>query len=412
MWNLFDIVILIFLILSAVEAYSANYWIVASLYGILSLLFCPILSYKIKNILKINNNMFTIIKVIALCFTIYLKFSINTRVFNNYENKTPIVIFIILSLCIVFINHIKLRREITQPSKELTLNVGVNFPNSITREQYSERKAQKEREALASSRFWDELDIDIFNKNIEYCKNNICPYCTEQLPERKGKTYKCPICKNKIYRKKVLNQGEGLFTEDERDIIDKTCIEYENRKSFLDLWRSANEIIPIKLDENKQYNINSAAQQAIILLHRGKPQFYNQENNIELRNCKMLEGKFQRRYGTPQQATNVYMQILYLDLIDDFDRIFFEYASNECSLFDMDNIMQKVHKKFKEKEILIAPAIYGWAFNEDLPLEQFEKIFKFNANSLKEQLKFDVLISPDEAWQKILEYRASLEKAQ
>ena len=53
----------------------------------------------------------------------------------------------------------------------------------------------------------------------------------------------------------------------------------------------------------------------------------------------------------------------------------------------------------------IAPAIYESAFKEDLPLEKFEEIFLFNANSLVETLQFKPPITPEKAWEKILEYR-------
>lgn len=294
---------------------------------------------------------------------------------------------------------------------------GVSFPNAITKEEYYKRKAEKENKALSDTRFWEKLEVDIFAKNLEYCKNNICPYCGEKLPERKGKSYKCPSCKGKIYRKReILTTNEGLFTEQEKETLDNLLHEYQERKAFLELWRKAQELVNITLDETKKYNIKSAAQQAIIALHMGKVQYYMKKNLVELRNCRMVEGEFQRKFGTIQQATNCYMQILYLDLIDDFETAFSEVCL-DCDVDIDDNgefiipkdtkgtILKKALKIFSKKTIYIAPAIYQWAFQEDLTVEKFEQIFKFNAKNLQEQIKPKPPVSPDEAWEKILEYR-------
>lgn len=302
--------------------------------------------------------------------------------------------------------------------KTTTIRSSLSFPNAITKEEYYKRKAEKENRALSDTQFWDKLEFD-FKKNLELCKTNTCPYCDEKLPERKGKVFKCLSCKNKVYRRReLLTNNEGLFTEQERDVLNNLWDEFQERKAFLELWRKANDIISIKLDENVKYDIKSASQKAMILLRLGKPEFYKKKNLIELRNCRMIEGEFQRRFGTPQQATNCYMQILYLDLLDDFEMAF----SNAC--LDIDNdvdiddngkfilssdkrkrIINQALEEFKIKKTFLAPAIYQWAFEEDLTIEKFEQIFKFNAKNLQEQIKPKPIITPEKAWDKILEYR-------
>ena len=78
--------------------------------------------------------------------------------------------------------------------------------------------------------------------------------------------------------------------------------------------------------------------------------------------------------------------VLYLDLFGDYDIL---------------------DKKWDSGTVF--PHAYDAAFQEDLSLEKFEEIFIFNANSLVETLQFAPPITPEEAWQKILEYRKNLE---
>ena len=260
----------------------------------------------------------------------------------------------------------------------------------------------------------------MFRSLILLPKKNI----TGEKQKKKIKRYKCPSCKGKIYRKReILTTNEGLFTEQEKETLDNLWHEFQERKAFLGMWRKANEIISIKLDENTKYDIKTASEQAITSLHLGKPEFYKKKKLTDLRNCRMVEGEFQRRFGTVQQATNCYMSILYLDLLDDFEMAFTDAClNNDIDIDDNGKFILPPDKKkeitklaiqeFNKKNVFLAPAIYQWAFQEDLSLEKFEQIFKFNAQNLREQIKPKPPITPDEAWQKVLKYRESLEKAQ
>ena len=117
-------------------------------------------------------------------------------------------------------------------------------------------------------------------------------------------------------------------------------------------------------------------QKTITNLHFGRKEFYTKKYLFDLRICRYFEGKIQRIYGTKEQATNAFMSVLYLDLIES--------------------------KK-------VFPNAYKEAFKEKLSIEKFKEIFLFNANSLAETLQFKAPISPEKAWKKILEYRESLE---
>lgn len=276
----------------------------------------------------------------------------------------------------------------------------LNFPNTITREEYYHRKTEREKLAISKTLFWEELDIDLFSDNITLNNKNICPYCGHTLPIRKGKSFKCPCCKNKIFRKReILSKKEGLFTEKEQDLLNELWEEVQTRKKFLELWNETNNLLKIKLDKNRQYTMQTAIQQAIINLHSGKLNLYTKNGLKKLRQYYFMEAKLQTFCGTTPQAIDAYMTILYIDLMGDY-----------CTLYDTPEELDKETKKeFPEwSQGFIAPAIYNWAFVKKLPLEKNKKLFLFNANILEETLNFKPPISPNEAWNKILEYTRSL----
>ena len=116
-------------------------------------------------------------------------------------------------------------------------------------------------------------------------------------------------------------------------------------------------------------------QETITSLHFGRKEFYTKEHLLDLRICRYYEGKIQKLYGTIEQATNAFMSVLYIDIIE----------SNK--VFD---------KAYKE------------AFKENLTIEKFEEIFMFNSNSLAKSLRFEPKVTPQKAWEKILEYRKTI----
>jgi len=280
---------------------------------------------------------------------------------------------------------------------------GLSFSNSPKdKEEYEQRKKQKIDYAFSDFYFWDELETNLFIKNEEYAEKRICPYCQSELPERKGNTFKCLFCKNKVHKSNDYYSGkEIMLTDDEKKIQYEQCKELSKRKKFLEIYQYIDKIIlPVptipEIGELFKQNIcddkNKNIQTLLQLLHLGIPEYYQKENRglTKLKNCRMYEGQLHRLYGNKEQAMNAFMQLIYLDLMGDY-----------CELYsDPDS---------EWSDGYIAPGIFAAAFDEDLSIEKFEQIFKFNANSLIETLQFKVPITPDEAWEKVLEYRARLE---
>lgn len=296
------------------------------------------------------------------------------------------------------------------------------------KKEYEQRKKQKIDYAFSDFYFWDKLDTTVFIKNTEYALKNVCPYCQAELPERKGKSFKCPACKNKVHKSNDYYSGnEIILTDDEKAIQNQQYEELSKRKKFLEIYQYVDKIIlPVPtvpeigqlFKQNATDNKADNIQLLLSLLHEGIPEYYQKKNRrlTKLRDCRFYEGAIQRLYGSKEQARNAFMQILFLDMLDDFDTIY----SSLCLDSDLDiddngkfiltkeqkaEIIEQAHKEFKEKEIFIAPAIYGGAFEEDLPLEQYKGTFIINASNLCKSLKFEVPMTSEDAWNKVLEYR-------
>lgn len=153
-------------------------------------------------------------------------------------------------------------------------------------------------------------------------------------------------------------------------IKQKTPKKRTKQATYLNLckkFNSCNLSIKIPFDD---------PQNAMFYLRLGKKEFYKKEHLLDLRICRYYAGIIQLLYGTVQQATNDFMSVLYIDII-------------ECNK--------------------VFPNVYKKAFKEKLTLKKFEEIFLANAHSLYKVLQFNSPITPEQAWQKILEYRSTLE---
>lgn len=233
----------------------------------------------------------------------------------------------------------------------------VRFPNSITKEDYYKRKQEIKETALTDTVFWDKAQ-DIDKKEIT------------------------------------------------------------KREKFLKLWYEANkqitEVIPTTFDKDKSKNMNIV----FTSLRLANASYYQSENLSKLRNCRMIEGQMQQLYGTIQQATNCFMQILFLDLIDDYvsiyNLLYLELEDEYTDFFSdketiipkkaLKSLIKKAYKEWLKEKHVVAPAIYDLAFQEELAIDKFEKIFKFNAENLIKSLKFEVPITADKAWEIITKY--------
>ena len=272
------------------------------------------------------------------------------------------------------------------------LSSGVIFPNAITKEEYYERKLLRETLAISNTDFWDEINISRFNKNIEFFENNICPYCFTSIPIRKSGSFKCTKCKQKIYKKKIpYNNKEGLFTEESKCEADNVRFEFQKRISFLGLWDSIKRIVDVNLISDKKRNIDII----INALQNAKEEYYRPNNLNLLRDCRFLQAKLNSLYNNEKEAKKCYMQILYIDLMGDY-----------CKLYDDPDFNQEeLDLEFKKWDnAFIAPAIIIGAKLFENSISESRVLFEQSVKELIINFNFDLPITIEDAWNKILEY--------
>ena len=332
--------------------------------------------------------------------------------------------------------------------KSLFLNTNNNKieDNNSEKEQYYLRKKELEETAIADTVFWDKIDLSQFNKEKCFYETWTCPYCKEKLPDRKGTSFKCINCKKKIYKKHlILSDTYGIFREEDKGIIEDYWNIFLEHKKFLEIWDGINkrlpEIVPTVFDADKTKNI----QLILMRMRLGHISYYERKNLNKLRDCRFTEGQLQQLFGTISQATNCFMQCLFIDLMGDYNTLYDDKEIKEELIeklkIEKENI--KIAVKNQKEEIkyykklaklqgsyfnksdyeydspkidesllewmnvgkFIAPGIYNSAFSENLSIEEFEKIFKFNAKNVIKNVRYAVPITPDEAWEKIKNYR-------
>ena len=138
-------------------------------------------------------------------------------------------------------------------------------------------------------------------------------------------------------------------------------------------------------------------------IHLGLPKYYKMPEYIDkIRMLRFYEGEIQTFFGSVQQATNAYMTVLYIDLIGNYNELF---SNKMCR--ELGHSVKELKKSGEEEwyDSFIAPGIFTRAFCENLTIEKFEKIFKFNAEIFHKEVSYKLPISVDTAWEKILNYK-------
>lgn len=181
---------------------------------------------------------------------------------------------------------------------------------------------------------------------------------------------------------------EENIEEKKAKIVDFVEPISENNRKYKKYLKLCNQITQSSLISINEKDINGN----IIKLHLGKKLYYKKENLDKIRMCRYYEGELQLLFGSKEQATNAFMTVIYLDLVGNYNQLYPDDGNSEWF------------------GGMIAPGIYSMAFKEDLPIEKFEQIFKFNAQNFAKTVNYEMPITPNEAWEKILEYRSQNEQ--
>lgn len=326
--------------------------------------------------------------------------------------------------------------RIEKQAENMEQTTALSFP-IYSPEEYQKEKKERIDKAINGCEFFEPLNIDNFEKNLAYFKDKKCPYCSAELPERKGKSYKCPNCNNKVYRIKVVaSKFEGLYTEDEKQKQSEISEELSQRKKFLKVYENSCGLINFGFDEDKQQNIK----RVMLMLHEARPYLKNAKDVDNLRMCRFREAEAQELYGFPSEALNAWLSVAYIDLWgnynylhehkDDYqntfterDEEFFnivkqgyeekgmkymwssfeEYKQNEIEKYNKSRLLFDTERGF------VAPFVLEKIFKQDISLENLQSLFEYNAKELSKRIQYTPPITPQEAWEKIMEYKQKVE---
>lgn len=321
---------------------------------------------------------------------------------------------------------IVITKDESKNSKSKNLESGISFPE-YNQEEYQKQKKEREDKAINGFIFWDKLNLDIFQSNIEFLYNKKCPYCGYDLPERKGKSYKCPVCNKKIYRiKDIISNFEGLFTEEQKKV--RACLkkEYSKRKNFLKIYENVCNYlsdIHFEFDKDKEQNIKYFLNK----LHDALPYTKKTKMVNSLRMSRFWEAEAQELYGEPTEALNVWLSVAYIDLWglynykyedrdeydkEEYDTDYIEHmkqvyiVSGRETEFNIEEM--KAYRRRRREESKAPFIINDKTYILDKILkhtthfESLKDLFKQNAEEISLRIKYNPPLSIEEAWEKLL----------
>lgn len=294
--------------------------------------------------------------------------------------------------------------------------------------------------SICETPFWKSIDKNLYATNVGLCNIWHCPYCNTPLPKRKGYHFKCPNCKNKIHRVfEVISQKDVLFTDTEKESYSKLKDELYNRKRVYEIYKQAKQLLDIELGSDKKENIKIF----INAFKTPKSEYFDKHNIGKLRYFYLLEGDLLRFYDF-DSSINSFMKILYIDLLGDYNTLYDdkemrkelledikiskkeikEYIQNQKEELEYNKKLANLQGGYIDKKYWdieypeiddtllewmfvgknILPFVYECAFINNLHLSEYKNIFIKNAEYLVENFQFEVPITPDKAWDKILKY--------
>lgn len=253
-------------------------------------------------------------------------------------------------------------------------------------EEYQRQKKDRETKTLNGCQFWDGINID-FQENLELLNKMLCPYCGKTLPERKGKTYKCPYCKQKIYRlKDLISDFEGLFTQSQKEIREQLKKEISKRKNFLKIYNEAFEYLGLDIplwQESKEDNILTV----VNTLYLGKKSFYKFKKVMgyaKLRMCRFYTARLMEILGQNKESLDLYLQVLYIDIIDESELYKLNITELIREIRFASFILEKIELLTKNKN-------------------ELKEMFLNNALIVATEINCHTVITPELAWQIIIE---------
>jgi DNA-directed RNA polymerase subunit RPC12/RpoP len=209
----------------------------------------------------------------------------------------------------------------------------------IPQEQKLVNKATKEIDDIfKKSPLFEAIDTHIFDNNIMFFNEGVCPYCKsllQKIPSQKGK---CNSCNNRILVKNSVFTGEKLImTEDEYNIMAKI----RNERTYRNWVKTmlSYEGIDISLFAKKVVDTGITIEEELIQSIISNSEKYYKDSNMGLyRNTLMHIGNVYEKMEQREKALNMYLLVCYYDL-------------RGCT---------NGERRFDKKLAFLAPAVLSW----------------------------------------------------
>lgn len=168
--------------------------------------------------------------------------------------------------------------------------------------------------AFMKSPLFDAIDIHLFDNNVKYYDQGICPSCNSQLVKRPVKKGKCGSCDSMLFVKaSVFNGQKLLMTELEYEHMVKIRKErsYRNWVNNM-LAKTGNDITNFPRQIEREGI--SIEQGLIASITKSSEEHYKNCNLGLYRNSLMYLGNVYERMNNLEDALIMYLSVCYYDL--------------------------------------------------------------------------------------------------
>ena len=190
-----------------------------------------------------------------------------------------------------------------------------NFGGAIvTRGQSVRIPAREPDPVFRGGLIFNEMDVHMFDKNIGFYNDSMCPYCGQHLNKTLSRKGKCNACGSTILvRSNVFNGEKMLVTIDECATLDSVAKEGSTRKHI------ARVILLEKLDiqeiAKRMSQKGIAVERAVLEELAARSDRHRAELHMGFaRNSMLQTGQLLERLGRPEQALRYYLAVCYYDL--------------------------------------------------------------------------------------------------
>ena len=312
-----------------------------------------------------------------------------------------------------------------------------NFFPIYSREDYLKQKKEIQDKAYRESIFFEAINTDIFYNNLMFFQKKECPYCGENITIKKSNSFKCPYCQNKIFKNSDLfSNFDCLFTLEQKETRNKLKKEVSKRKSFfksIETQSIAPIIKNISFSDDKEENINILIDSIL----NNKKYATEVTKLSEYRMSNFFLAEIITLFKGNEMALKAWFRVIYIDMFGFYNPLYDEkdeytkeqekhyenLMQNEKFKQEHDNCMRilgfepkpfdvekhrSYYKEQREKSALeftnvgiqsIAPYCYKQVKSLKDTFSNLENLFLESAFFVKEQLKYNVPITPQEAWE-------------